>query len=139
MHLLNKNQLIELYSNTIYTIEFISHVFEISPKWENRNFLDFLSSNRIYSWALISPENPNSTRFSEEENSRFRELMAQDLAMYKNFRCVGMDDGEMHHEVGFFVANIARDEVIRIARKFHQNAVIFGDKEIDMEVLWTAP
>ena len=139
MHLLNKQRLIDLYSNAIYTIEFISQVFEISPKWENRSFLNFLRFNRISSWSLMTPENPNSTRFSEEENSRLRDLMSEELAMYKIFRSVGMDEDESYHEIGFFVANISREEVMRIGRKFNQNAAIFGDQETEMEVLWTAP
>ncbi len=139
MHLMNKKQLIELYSNAVYTIEFISQVFEVSPKWDNRTFLDFLRFNRISSWAMMTPENPNYTRFSEEENSQLRDLMAQELEKYKIFRCVGMDQAELHHEIGFFVANISRDEVIRIGRKFNQNAAIFGDQKMAIEVLWIAP
>lgn len=104
MLLKNKNQLIDLYSSAFYTIEFISQVFEVSPKWENRAFFDFLKFNRISSWAVMTPENPNSTRFSEEENSKFRDLMAKELGNYKTFRSVGMDEGEIHHEIGFFVA-----------------------------------
>lgn len=139
MHLMNKQQLIELYSNAIYTVEFISQVFEVSPKWDNRSFQDFLKFNRITSWAMMTPENPNLTRFSEEENSKLRDLMALELERYKFFRCVGMDPDESHHEIGFFVANINRDEVIRIGRKFNQNAAIYGDQEVGIEVLWTAP
>jgi hypothetical protein len=132
----NKKRLIELYMSATYIIEASSHIFEYCPAIENREFLEFLNNNRINSWALITADNPNSTRTDEEKNSALRRLLAQDLEGFRILRCVGMDQANSHHEIGYFVAGISREFIREIARKYGQNAMIFGSKDSAVEVLW---
>jgi hypothetical protein len=136
MYLQNKKRLIDLYMSATYIIEASSHIFEYSPSRENREFQEFLKNNRISCWALITADNPNSTRTDEEKNSAFRKLLAQDLSGYKKLRCVGMDEASSHHEIGYFVAGISREAIRKIAMKYGQNAVIYGSEDLPVEVLW---
>jgi DNA-directed RNA polymerase sigma subunit (sigma70/sigma32) len=136
MYLQTKKRLVELYMSAIYIIEAPSHIFEYSPASENRQFQDFLNNNRIHTWALITADNPHSTRTDEEKNTGLRKLLAKDLEGYKILRCVGMDKASSHHEIGYFVAGISREKIRQIASKYEQNAVIFGSKNAPVEVLW---
>lgn len=119
-----------------YIIEASTHIFEYCPAHENQKFLEFLNNNRIHTWSLITADNPHSTRIDEEKNSALRKLLAQDLKDYKTLRCVGMDQANSHHEIGYFVAGITREFIRKIASKYGQNAVIFGSKDSPVEVLW---
>lgn len=137
MDIMTKETLLEIYSRATYTIESPTRVYEITLQPPDEAFKKFLLINRISSWGLITSDNPNSTRLSAEENNSRRADLARHLSGYTILRAVGMDtDSTIHHEVGFFVANISDQELIRIGKLFDQNAVIYGFGNGQADVLW---
>lgn len=132
-----KTDRIALYKRITYTIETPSAIIEYCPLKENSEFCNFLTVNKISHWLLMTPDNLHNSRLDEDQNVERRIFLAKDLAPYRILRCVGMDmlDGA-HHETGFFVAGISKDEAIALGKKYEQNALLFGDAHGDSEVVW---
>ena len=134
-----KEALYRVYQNSVYSLETPTMICEVKPTAISEQFKFFIRNNRIQSWGLITSDNPMAVRQMEEVNDMNRELMAQDLSDYYTCRCVGMDiETKSHHEVGFFVANISAAEIIRLGKKYNQNAVLIGDDEAKVDVVWLA-
>ena len=139
MDIAQKEALFKVYQNSVYAFETPTMICEVKPTDVTEKFKLFIKNNRIQSWGLITSDNPRAIRQPEEINEKNREQMAQDLKDYYNCRCVGMDlETKSHHEVGFFVANVPPAEIIRLGKKYNQSAVLIGDEEANVDVVWLA-
>lgn len=88
------------------------------------------------SWGLVSSYRPH---LSKEENQQRVEELKSDLKKERlgYFPLKGMwkdkDSGEVYSEPSFFVPEISRDQIVKLGRKYDQDAVLYGesDKESD--------
>jgi len=133
------NELLVAYLQTEFTLE-KKHKFSLTQA--SPAFVAFLKANKIKSWAVITAYNPLSEPLTETENSQANDRLESYLVKRKlvYFPCDSLpsksgDKGER----GFLVANITRGAAAKMGRSFNQNAVVFGYKDGQCEILWCAP
>mgnify|MGYP001489801185 CR=1 FL=1 len=90
-------------------------------------------------WAYVTAYNPGSVPAPEEQNrARQRELEETVRGMgLPFFRGEGKgDDGGWPAEPSLLVLGIAEEEALRLARRFGQAAVVFGERGGPARLLW---
>ena len=83
--------------------------------------------------AFITAENPLGKSTSPEENNRRNAELQGDLKGYGYNKIKGFFEGNAEHS--FFVVNISLDYLIKLSRKYEQQAFIFGYKDSKKEGL----
>lgn len=127
------------YLRTAYWIFPDGRDFEVSVG-RNAVALDrWLGENRWNCWAFIGAYNPGARLLSGRMNrNRHRALVAHLAHQGREwFPAVAVPNGgSWPSEPSVFVPNIAIVEARRIARRFGQNALIFGRRSEAPRLLW---
>ena len=100
-----------------------------------------LAVRGVGQWAILCAANPGSQPLSEAENARrFGELY--NLLAEAGYECwLGVnlaDAGDWPPEPSVCVPGLARDEALRLAARFGQNAIVAGDARGVPELVWVA-
>lgn len=102
----------------------------------------WLEQHSHHCWAFISAVNPGSIPQSAAENARrHAELTAAVAAL--GLDCTpafGIPDGaDWVPEPSLFIAGLDRPEALALARRFGQNAIVWGKRGTAPALLYSAP
>ena len=122
------------YEATCYSI--LKPKINIFIKKENQELHSFLSDQNFTTWCFITAWNPFSKALSNEENKALNLLLEADLTSYSHFPAKGQDTlGDWPPEISFFVGNITKAQAVDLGKKYHQNAIVFGENNSLAELL----
>ncbi len=130
------------YCNTTYLV----HLAEVGPAsiriGQSSSELDrWLAGSNANAWAFITACNPRSAPLSVAENEQRTQQLKSDLEQLALKFAAGKgvgDDGEWPPEPSFLVAGITRADAARLAKKYGQNALVFGRSGHRAELVWTS-
>lgn len=89
-------------------------------------------------FAFITAYNPYSKVLSVEENKERNGLLLVDLNEYMTIPWAWGDrSGEREPEDSFLVCNIFKDQIIQLAQKYEQNAILYRDGGESVEIIDT--
>ncbi len=98
-----------------------------------------LAACGVGDWAIVCAANPGAQALSEAENARrFGELYdCLTAAGYDGWLGVNLADaGDWPPEPSVCVPGLARDEALRLAARFGQNAIVAGDARGVPALVW---
>lgn len=114
------------YEATCYSV--LKPKIDIFIKKENQELHSFLIDQNFTTWCFITAWNPLSKALSNEENKALNLLLEADLTSYSHFHAKGQDTlGDWPPEISFFVGNITKAQAVDLGKKYHQNAIVFGE------------
>jgi hypothetical protein len=122
----------EAYKSTSYCVEAPGEIIRLRVGLHNPQFDQFLARSGAPQWAFVTAFNPRSTKLSEQENQQRHESLAKLLkeSGYTFVPCNGVDDdNEWPTERGYVILDINRAEAEKIAKRFKQNAILFGRRD----------
>jgi hypothetical protein len=134
------SELDQLYRTTDYVVrrdgeDIVIRIGEHSPA------VDELLTEGPRSWAFLTAWNPYSRELTAEENARrqnelIKELNENDLRFLHG---AGQDrEGRWPPEQSLLIFGIDLDSAVRLAKKFEQNAIVFGRHGEPAELVWCA-
>lgn len=85
---------------------------------------EFLSSKGAYSWAFLTAWNPGSILLTLEENKIRNSELIRELGSFESIE--GEGKAEDWKEESFLVFGIDLRNALELAKKFGQNAIVFG-------------
>ncbi len=98
-----------------------------------------LASHAADTWAFITAWNPGSVVHSDAENATRMGRLRRTLSGLTTYDGVGVDPaGEWPGEASVLVIGIPREEAVRVAAAFGQNAILAGTRGGPAELVWTA-
>lgn len=89
-----------------------------------------LTDHGVSTWAYVTASNPGSRQLSDEDNSaRLRELEADVVTLgVRAYPGEGVpDDGRWPPESSLLILGIAREDAVRLGRRYDQVAVVCGE------------
>jgi Protein of unknown function (DUF3293) len=103
------------------------------------NVDELLNRYQAESWAFITAYNPYSEQLSSAENvSRQSELVelvkSKNLKFLEGFGECTTPDWE--HEICLFIFNIELNLAIEFAKKYQQNAIVYGELGGVPQLIW---
>jgi Protein of unknown function (DUF3293) len=131
------NQFEEIYLETNYIVQDgeSQFVFRIGET----NVDELLNRYEATSWAFITAHNPYSRQLSIAENET-RQSELTDLVKSKNLRFVeGFGECTTpgwEHEMCLFIFNIELTLAIELAKKYEQNAIVYGELGGVPQLIW---
>lgn len=89
----------------------------------------FLCSKPVHfsEFAIITACNPNGELLNLQENKKLNNLLTQQINQYEFIEIVGASPDLTHQEASFAV-KVSKDEAIRIAKQFQQNAIFWVEQ-----------
>ena len=129
----------DAYYATSYVIDDGTVKFAIHLGGATEPLQEFLRDRRVAKWAFLTAWNPLSQPLSATENeSRQIELIKMlDEQNYPYLRGFGVgDDPAWEPEQSLFILDISRDDAIGLARRFEQNAILWGEIGGEPELVW---
>lgn len=121
-------ELIDSYINTEYWV-FAASPFCIKIEGDNTSLYNFLQKNKCGTWAFITAWNPHSEQKDLLENNHQNKLLENEIIQASlNYY---LAEGRLGNwsEQSFFIMNISKEKAMSLARKFHQNAILFGNSK----------
>jgi triacylglycerol esterase/lipase EstA (alpha/beta hydrolase family) len=101
---------------------------------------DWLAREGYKTWAFISAYNPRSQPLSKEENRiRHQQLIEHVESRHQPWR-EGMgrpDRSDWKPEYGLFLPGITKRDAMALARRFQQNALLFGTRGQPPQLIYT--
>lgn len=127
--LIMNRELFEAYKNTTYLV--YSPIGEIDIRIGVMNPLlkELLLNNNVDSWAFMTAYNPYSVMQDTDVNTILNTQLEDYLSenQYLFFKGIGVgDDDSWEPEASFMVLNIRKEDAIKLARQFKQNAIVVG-------------
>lgn len=90
-------------------------------------------------WAFITAWNPRSELTPAAENSRFNAMLFQSITGRQYAPAIALpDDTSWPREPGFVLFDFPLSELLALAEKFGQNAVVVGQGGDAPELVWAA-
>lgn len=88
----------------------------------------FLFDNNAFTWAFVSACNPYSIAISAEENEKRHSTLTEmvQAAGWRFLQGEGRSADGTWVEKSLFILDISKKEAQQLARKFEQNAFVFG-------------
>ena len=103
----------------------------------NHQLDNYLQKNNHTSWAIITAYNPKSIVLCEQENKSNNENLKNDLKNYKFLNTKsGSNSSDWGIEYGFIIFNITKERSLKIAKKYNQNAILFGEQHKKAELIF---
>jgi len=128
------HSLVSSYKETTYSVPELD--INIRFDEENKKLHQFLENSSKSSWVFITAWNPKSKLLSEKENYKRNRSLKKDLRHWKFYNGIGIpDENEWSPEKSFFVLGISKSEADRLAKKYGQNAYVYGTKEIEVQLI----
>lgn len=122
-------ELFEAYKNTTYRVYSTLGEIDIRIGVMNPLLQELLLSNHVESWAFITAYNPYSVMQDTGVNTILNTQLEDYLLgkRYVFFKGMGVgDDDSWEPEASFMVLNIGKEDAIKLARQFKQNAIVVG-------------
>lgn len=114
------------YIETNYYVDILKQPIKIN---EHHQELDkLLNKHESKTWAYITAYNPFSKKLSEDENI-MRNKKLESLLIGNKIFYSGRGEsinGDWPPEESFLILEISRRDAIKFAKKFKQNAIVFG-------------
>lgn len=129
----------EIYENAVYAVEYGGEI-RFAPGQPNSELDRLLLETRAASFAFITACNPFSKKLSAEENARRQKALINDITQdnYRFFFGYGADPSEKwEREESLLILDIKRQDALEIARKYEQNAFLFGRIGSVVELVWS--
>lgn len=132
------NHFKEIYNNAVYIIKESPDII-ISPNNESIKFQAFLERKDVDCWAIITAFNPKSKKLSLTLNKAKNNALKNDIQKlnYSFLNGINPATNEWPEEMTFFIKNIHQEHALTLARKYNQNAILYGKNRKVIEVLWT--
>lgn len=129
-------QIIASYNRTEYFINELDEPVRVGHLHSQAEYL--LDRNNVKTWCFITAENPLSVNLSPDENIRRNTRLRTELAEYYVIEGEGRDpNGAWQPEKSFFVAGIKQTTAKKLATRFGQRAIVFGEKGKPAELIET--
>ena len=114
--------------------EIVIRIGELCPALDQ-----LLEENAAASWAFLTAWNPYSQQLADEENTARQNLLIEELNSrgMTYFHGAGEDpNGEWPPEESVLIFGIELDEAIALAKRFEQNAIVFGRLGEAARLIW---
>lgn len=131
-------ELISAYQETEYRVRnpsFCIRIGALHPELDS-----WLICRGYSTWAYITAWNPGSRRLSKEENNRRQAELQADLKSggWQSFAGAGVHPkGGWEAEESFWIPGISLDAALSLAKKFGQNALVFGEINQAANLIWS--
>ena len=133
--------LVRAYFETSYSVhvqagECVLRIPEPVPAAIN----ELLEARQAASWTIITAVNPYSQPVSAEENTRRSELLAELLTLHRlqTFPATGKSDCGGGEEESLCVLGLTYNMAQALGSAFQQNAVLYGEKDAVVELIFCA-
>lgn len=100
---------------------------------------EILKNKQAARFAFITAYNPRSKEMTQTENETRQKELEQSLrAAGHEFLhgCGTSENGTWKPEKSVFVFDISKPEAVKIGREFGQNAIVYGEKGGEIELMW---
>jgi hypothetical protein len=124
------HELEEAYRRTVYRVSYGGHAIVVRIGEPNPTLDRVLNQEGWENWVIITAFNPRSVRLPLAENEeRDRQLRNELVLRGLTFcRCEAADPkGDWPAENGFLVPGLNIEAAAEIARRYDQNAIVFGE------------
>jgi hypothetical protein len=136
-----RKELEDVYRSTNYVVrksesEIVIRIGELCPALDQ-----LLEENAAASWAFLTAWNPYSQQLADEENATRQILLLEELRSRGTtfFPGAGIDaNGEWPPEESVLTIGIELDEATALAKRFEQNAIVFGWLGEPPRLVWCA-
>ena len=132
------DKIVLAYWDTTYRL--VDQEIDVFIAQKNDAFMDFLISQNFQSWAIITAFNPRSEVFSRESNVLFNRQLKIDLEQQTLFYCnvlgIPIEGSDWEAEESFFVADITLIDACDLAKKYNQNAIVYGNTSCLPSLIW---
>lgn len=122
-------ELFEAYKNTTYRVYLPLGEIEIRIGVMNLLLKELLLNKSSESWAFITAYNPYSVMQDAGVNTILNTQLERYLLekQYLFFKGMGVgDDDSWEAEASFMVLDIRKEDAVKLARQFKQNAIVVG-------------
>lgn len=100
---------------------------------------DPLQQLGVQSWAFMTAWNPCSKMLSTPENERLNAQLLPSLEGHKYAGATAIpDDDSWPNEPGFVILDMPISELLSLAERFQQNAIVTGQGGGVPELIWVA-
>ncbi len=133
-----KSDLIRIYNNTAYHVPELDLV--ILPGQENVRLKEVLSQYGAHTFAFITAYNPQGIETAKVLNIEAHQRLIGDIihAGMDYMEGFGHGSNGWEDENSLFIPGISLKEALSLARKYRQNAFVFGEKAGLPVIVWTA-
>ncbi len=133
-----KSDLIRIYNNTAYHVPELDLV--ILPGQENVRLKEVLSQYGAHTFAFITAYNPQGIETAKVLNIAAHQRLIGDIihAGMDYMEGFGQGSDGWVDENSLFIPGISLKEALSLARKYRQNAFVFGEKAGLPVIVWTA-
>ena len=119
------DDLIKAYKATNYLVPEFDLCIKIDQL--SRDLNDLCERLKISSWAFITAFNPQSKLLDLNDNQERNRALKNNLKDYDFFHALGQShDQKWPVEESFFILNINCEQALLLAKKYQQNAIVFG-------------
>lgn len=135
-----KHLLTQAYLNTTYRV-YINNINYIDLKIAkyNENLADWLQSQSLNQFCVITAFNPYSQQLSKQENLARNARLQSELNQLtcQIYQADGIPiDNTWSTEHSFFITELDKDICMQLAFKYEQNAIVIGDKDAIPELIF---
>jgi hypothetical protein len=126
-----------LYRRAIYVVDDGDVKITIRLGHENTELSDYLATLKASTWAFLTAFNPNSLPATLEQNTARQAELIQLVEQHGYSYLHGYGTGkDWLREASIFIIDIPHTEAIKLAQKFHQSAILWGEIGIEPELVW---
>lgn len=133
-----KSNLIKIYNDTTYHVPELDLV--IMPGKENVRLKEVLSQYGAHTFAFITAYNPQGIETAEVQNIEANQRLISDIIAAGMDYVEGFGRGSdgWSDEISLFIPGISLKDATILARKYRQNAFVFGERASLPVIVWTA-
>jgi len=129
------------YRTTAYRVRLpgVARDLVLRPGARNRKLDLWLRVAGVDRWGLITAHNPGSRRLGAAQNRRRQQALREELAAAGYRTCAGENRaaaGDWPVEPTFFVPALAHADAARLARRYGQNAFLWGRRGQAARLCW---
>lgn len=129
----------EIYKEAVYVVKWKDEEICFKIGKHSKKTDEILTQNNAGTFAFLTAYNPLSQKVSNEENERrqaelIKLLQAENYQFLKGYGT--NEDESWEREKSLFILKITEDEAVKIARKFEQNAIVFGERNESAKLVW---
>lgn len=135
---MTRTELAAAYAATTYRLLLPEGVLDLRLEQPSPRLREWLAGQGGGEFVIITADNPASQRLTADENSLRQAQLAASLQQ-AGYRCqpaANIPDGDWPTEQGFLVLAMPIAEVLLLARKFGQLAVVHGNAGGVPQLLW---
>ncbi len=126
-----------LYRRAMYVVDDGDVRFTIRLGLENAGLTQYLTARKAQSWAFLTAYNPHSLPATPEQNTARQAELIHVVEQQGYSYLKGYGTGEdWPPEASLFILDIPRTEAVNLAQKFHQSAILWGEADLDAELVW---